>query len=787
MGVLDRKLLRDLWDIRGQALAISLVIGAGVSMFNMYLGTFDSLRLTQAAYYDHYRFADVFVSLKRAPLRLEDQIARIPGVRRLAGRIVVAVSLHLEGMAEPAVGRLVSIPERHTKILNDVFLRKGRYIEPGHRDEVLVSEAFSLAHGLQPGDRLAAVLNGRRRRLKIVGVALSPEYVYSIQPGELIPDSTHFGVLWMGRRALASAFDMEGAFNDLAVTLLPGTQTRDVISRIDTLLKPYGGLGAIPRALQISHWYLDSELTQLQTIGLIVPLIFLAVAAFLLNIVLSRTVTVQREQIAALKALGYSNRELAFHYIKWSLLMALGGAALGTGGGTWLGSGMTNMYNQFYRFPTLTYELPPAVVLGGVLVSLLAAVLGAFNAVRSAVRLPPAEAMRPMAPAAYRESWLERLGLKRFLSQSGRITLRNLQRRPGRAFLSIVGIASSAAMLVFGTFFIDALDTLMDVQFNVVQRQDLTITFVEPASARAFHEVQRLPGVVDAETMRSIPARLRFGHRSRQVAIVGLAAAPHLNRVIDSSLAARRLPPEGLVLSTKLAEILALGRGDEVTVEVLEGARPVRKVVVGDLVEEYLGTNAYMEAGALHRLMREGESLSGAFVQADAAHLASLYRRLKRMPAVAGVVLKRALLESFKSTLLQNLNILIFFNLLFAGIIAFGVVYNTARIALSERTRELATLRVMGFTRREISAILLSELGVLTVVAVPLGLVLGYGLAALYVSDLDTELYRIPLVITARTYALAAATVLAAGLFSGLALRYRLNRLDLIAVLKSRE
>src|SRR5918993_1724504 len=389
---LDRKLLRDAWALKGQALAISLVIGAGVAMFIMYLSTFASLRLTQSTYYERYRFAQVFSGLTRAPLALGERIAEIPGVARVDVRVVVDVTLDVPDLTEPASGRLIGIPIPRIPTLNDIFLRRGRFPSPERVDEVIVSEAFAISRGLDPGDRVGAIINGRRRDLEIVGVGLSPEYIYSIRPGELSPDDSRFGIFWIDGRSLAAAFDMEGGFNSVALTLLPGASEPDVVARLDALLAIFGGLGSIPRSLQTSHWYLDNELRQLQSVGLVLPVVFLLVAAFLLNVVLTRIVSVQREQIAALKALGYTNAELAWHYTKLSLLIGAAGGAFGTVFGGWMGSGMTSIYNGFFRFPTLQYTLPPAVVFGGVLVSFVAAGLGALNAVRRVAALPPAEA-----------------------------------------------------------------------------------------------------------------------------------------------------------------------------------------------------------------------------------------------------------------------------------------------------------------------------------------------------------------------------------------------------------
>lgn len=787
MRAVQRKLLRDLWQIKGQVVAISLVIAVGVAMFIMYSSTFDSLHRTQQTYYDRYDFADVFAGLKRAPNRLAARISAIPGVARAATRVVAEVTLDVRGMSEPVTGRLISIEEHPVGSLNGIALRRGRFPEPDRASEVVVSEGFADAHGMDPGATFHAIINGRKRELDVVGIALSPEYVYAIRAGDLMPDEARFGVVWMGRRALAAAFDMEGGFNDVALALEPDGSEDEVIASLDRLLEDYGGLGAFPRSLQVSNWYLESELRQLRGFGMFVPMIFLSVAAFLLNVVLRRIISVQREQIAALKALGYTNREVGWHYAQWSLLISAVGGALGIQGGRFLGRGMIGIYNDYFQFPFLDYRLTMNVVLGAVLFGLVAAVLGAFGAVRQAVRLPPAEAMRPEPPADYGRTWIERLGVERFLSQPARIVLRNLQRRPLRTAATVLGIGFSGALMIIGLFFMDSIDVLMDLQFNAIQRQDVTISLVEPRSSGALHEISRLPGVIDTEPARDLPVRLRAGHRYRQTAISGIEDDPRLRRIVNREYGVEPLPPDGIMLSAKLAEILGVERGSPVTLEVLEGARPVRETVVTALVDEYMGTAAYMRIDALHRLMREGRNLSGAYLRIDPEHADELYRRLKLLPAVAGVALKAAAMEEFQRQMDEMMGVFIFFNILFAMVITIGVVYNVARIALSERQRELASLRVLGFTRTEISSILLGELAVTTLLGVPLGLWIGYGFAAFMVGMFDTELYRFPLVVSTRSYAISALVVLAASAASGFLVRRRLDHLDLVEVLKSSE
>ena len=785
--VLDRKLLRDLWEMKGQSMAIAAVIGAGATMFVMYLSNFESLQRTRAAYYETARFADVFAMLKRAPSSLEPRIAAIPGVEVAATRVVADVTLDVPGMAEPATARLISLPERGRPPLNDVYLRRGRWIDPARADEVLASEMFCEAHGFNPGDRVAAIINGRKRWLTMVGVALSPEYVYAIRPGEMVPDKRTFGIFWIGRRALASAFNMEGGFNDVSLALARGASAADAIASLDRLIEPYGGRGALPRSLQLSAWTLENELRQLQTFGFITPLIFFGVAAFILNVALARALALQRPQIAALKALGFSNRELAWHYIKWGLAIAGVGAVGGVVAGAWLGSALTGLYNQFFRFPVLDYELSIGVAVASLVISLVVAALGAQSAVRRAVRIPPAEAMRPELPAGYRRSLLERPWRRFRLTLVTRMVLRNLERQPGRTLVSVVGIAFAVAVLFVGLAFIDVMDELITQQFSVAMRQDATVNFVEPRSERAVHALQHLPGVMDLEPIRGVPVRLRAGHRSRTLAITGLPRTPHLNRVVDGGTRAQSLPDGGLVLSKMLGDILGVAPGQSLQVEVLEGAQPVRDVPVVALVDDSMGLQAYMQIDAVRRLMRESGVITGAALTLDPAEVHRFYATVKTLPTVAGVALREVTLRNFRETMAATMNMQIFFNVLFAGIIAFGVVYNSARVSLSERARELASLRVLGFTRAEISLILLGELAVLTVAALPLGAVIGYLLGELIMIGFNSEIYRLRFTVAPATVAWSFLVVILAAVVSGLVVRRKLDRLDLVAVLKTRE
>lgn len=708
MAPLNRKLFRDLRHLWGQMTAVTLVIACGIATFVTMVSVYNSLLATRASYYESYRFAEVFANAKRAPEEIARRINAIDGVAAVQTRVVAEVTLAVPGLDEPATGRIVSIPDVRRDILNDLHLRKGSWIAPGADDQVIASEAFALANGLDIGDSLGAVLNGRWRSIRIVGIALSPEYVYEVGGGAF-PDNKRFGVLWMGRSALSTAFDMKGAFNDVALTLSGDASEKDVMDRIDHLLEPYGGRSAYGRADQISHHFLDDELVQLKSTAVTIPLIFLGVAAFLLHIVLLRLVGTQRDQIAVLKAFGYDTTAVGLHYLGFAVVVVAVGAALGTGVGMWLGSGMTGMYARFYRFPVLQYTASPEVIIYAVLISGFAAVLGAMGAVRRAVQLPPAEAMRPEPPARFKPGIFERSGIGRAFSTSVRMVLRNVERNPWKAFISSFGISLSVAILIVGRFAWDAFDYMMDLQFNTAQRADITILLNHPGSMSIRYEFGGLPGVLRAEAFRSVPVRIRNLHHVRQIAMLGMEPGAELQRIVDKDFTIIPPPHDGLLITKTLAEVLEAGPGDSVRVEVLEGRRRTLMVKITGVADEVFGLSAYLQLGTLNRMMGEGGTISGLWVSVDESRSAALYERLKRTPAVAGVVVKRAMLESFQGTIAENQSVTSTSLVIFASVIAFGIVYNSARISLSERGRELVSLRVLGFTRREVALMLLAS------------------------------------------------------------------------------
>ncbi len=787
MKALDKKLLRDFKRLWAQALAIALVLACGVATLILAVGAYRSLEGTRATYYERHKFATVFASATRAPDRLTSQIARLPGVLSVEARISKTVLLDVPGLAAPSSGQLLSLPDAGMPRLNIPYMRSGRLPDINGQNEALVSEAFARANGLAPGSRFSGVVNGTKLTFTVSGIALSPEFIYALGPGEIIPDDRRFGIIWMRNKTLAGVTDLDGAFNSVSVSLLPESPSAPVLSGLDKLLEPYGGTSAYLRKEQTSHAFLDSELTQLGAMARIIPPIFLIVSAFLINMILSRLVALEREQIGLLKALGYASYDIALHYVKLVVAIALIGTAIGFAAGTWLGDGLTHLYAQFFHFPFFLFErnLDVYALAAGLCVT--AAVAGALKSVYQAAALPPATAMQPAPPARYsRAGALSRVA-GRLFSQLAIMAFRHMWRWPYRTGFTIFGTSMAVALLITALFSFGSVNFMIDTVFFRTERQDATISFSSPLAPRAVHDVKSLPGVLSVEPYRAMAVSMNNGSLNEKIVIIGRTPQTSLNQLLDLDLAPVSLPAEGLVLSERLANKLRVRSGDVVLLDLLEEGAITVKVPVVQVVRSYVGLTAYMNLDYMDGLSRIGPRMSGAHVKLDTARLPQLYDAIKSAPLAASLSLRSQSVKLFRDTIEQNITIMTTVYTVLAIIIAFGVVYNSARIQLSERARELASLRVLGFTQREVASVLIIELGVAVLLAQPIGWLLGSGFSWAVVQGFQSDLFRVPFVIERSSLGLSSLVVLVAAVISAGIVINRVYQLDLIRVLKTRE
>lgn len=783
---LDRKLGRDLWRMKTQGFAIALVIAVGVLMLVMMDGLVNSLDQTRQAYYERYRLADVFAPVKRAPESVLGRIADIEGVAAVEGRVIGGALIDVEGQAVPVRAQAVSLPDYEMPRLNDIYLAEGRRLDPRRRDEILLVEGFAKAHSLRPGDTLAATMNGARRVFHIAGLAQSPEFLYSAAPGELMPDDARFAVIWMSEASLAAAYDVDGAFNEALIALDRGASEPAVLAALDRLLAPYGGVGAYGLEDQLSNRFVSEEISGLRVTAATIPPIFMAVAAFLLYIVISRMIESERMQIGLLKAFGYYSIEIGLHYFKFVLLIAVGGALLGSLLGIASGQALAGYYQLYYKFPFLMFRVDPTAFVTGMAVSILSASAGGLFVLRNVFSLTPAVAMRPPAPQDYSRSADIVSALKRILDQPSRMVIRRLTRQPARALAAIVGISAGMGLSVATIGVMNGFDRTIDLTFSVVDRSDATVTFIEPLSNKTLLELQRMDGVIEAEPFRSVAVILRNGRKSHRGALSGLVAAPKLNRALNADADPIYIRGDGIILAQSLANKLEIAPGETLLIDVRESRRPILQVPVVGVSQTLIGAPAYMELTALNAALEEPGRVSGAYLRIDQAHSTEIYEALKNMPAIAGVSLRQDARRSFQRMMDQGAGAMRYIMAIVAAIITFGIVYNSARIAFAERAHDLASLRVIGFTKGEAAFVLLGELGIITLLALPVGSLIGYALAGAIAAGFSTDLYTVPAALDKGSLGIATLSVILAAVFSGWLVKREVDRLDLVTALKSK-
>lgn len=787
MSPLHAKLMRDLWRIKAQAMAIMVVIAIGIALQIMMSGFVTSLTQTRDAYYERHQLADVFAPVVRAPSYVAGQLEDIAGIRTVETRISSFASINVATLDFSVSAQVLSLPLDGRRHLNEVRLTSGRFPSKERPSEVLLLNSFATAHRIEPGNDIEVTLNGVRRSLEVVGTAQSPEFIYFSAPGEFIPDDARFGVIWMGRPALAAAMDLEGAFNEALISLLRGTNARAVLDQIDQVLDPFGTPGAYGLEDFPSDRFLSEEISGLLVTTRTVPPVFMLVSAFLLYIVVSRMIRSEREEIGLIKAFGYSNAEVASHYLQLALFIAIGGAALGCLLGVVLGRLMVPVYTTYYKLPFLLFRLEFATFASGMVLSIAVASVGGLIALRGIVGLTPAEAMRPPTPPDFSRSFSFRRGALRWLDQPTRMVIRRLLRQPLRMLGAVAGISAGMALSLSMLIIYEGFDQAIDQTFNVVDRSDATVSFVSNAPQKTIYELERMPGISVAEPVRFVPVVFRNGVRTYKGSITGLSPEPELNRALDSALRPIVLPPEGIVLSVPLAEILDVGIGDLLTLEIREGKQPTVVTHVAGIADSLIGSPAFMALEALGRHTGDTQRLSGAFIAIVEGWESKVYSGLRDTPAVAGISLRKEAEKAFQKVMDEGAGSARFVMGLMAFAITFGIVYNVARVAQDESARDLASLRVMGFTHAETSFVLLGELSVVTLAALPIGIGLGSLLSHQIAAGFSTDLYQVPVVYAPNAIGSSVSVVVFAAAVSGWLIQRSIRGSDITLALKTRE
>lgn len=792
VGVLDRKLWRDLKSTGFLLLAVGSIMAIGVAAYVALGVAYRNLSTAQRLYYSACRMADFTLDLKKAPLADVAAVSALPGVVEIRPRIQFLSVVDIEEVPEPVNGIVLSLPNRREPVINDIILQQGSYFTDRRDNEVIVNDSFARANNLYPGMWVYLLLNNRRQELFIVGTAISSEFTYLVGPGTMVPDPKRLGVFYLKQTFAEEVFDFQGACNQVVGRLSPqqAAHPGETLRRAENLLDAYGVVNTTPLADQPSNRFLSNEIMGLRAFGVINPAIFLAVAALVLNVLMSRLAEQQRVVVGTLKALGYSNAEVFSHFIKFGLIVGAFSGAAGCALGYWLAAGMTAMYDTFFQFPTLENRFHTDITLQGFFIGLVCGIIGSLHGAREVLKLEPATAMRPKPPPVGGAIWLERrTAFWNRLSFAWRMALRNVFRNRLRSAAGLFAAAMGATLSVDALLLAVETMHMVDFQFELVQRSDFDLTFKDEQSREALDEVRQLPGVDWAEPVFDVGCTFANGSHVRKGAITGVVHNATLTRPRDFAGRPLRIPESGLLLTKKMAQILHVGRGDQITISMTRGLRETHVVHVAEVADSFLGIGVYADVQYLSRLSKEEFAMNGAqlLIKPDAASRLALYKEVKQLPAVQAVSARADVVRNVRETLVKNQHVFIGLLVFFAGVIFFGSVLNSSLVSLAERRREVATLRVLGYGPWQVGSLFLREsmlINVLgTIIGLPLGLLLNYGIITAY----DTEMFRIPMIDPTKVFGI----VMVLGIVFGLAAHWFVQRsiikMDWLDALKTRE
>lgn len=787
MNILNKKLLRDLWQAKGQFLSVLVIVVIGVMFYSGINAAFRNLSGASEKYYREYRFGDLWVSFQKAPESTEARIESLPFVKMAMGRIVQDVNILISG--ENASIRLITLPDEKKDIVNDIMMKSGRYFSLTDNNQCLVDEAFFKAHNLKTGDYIFPIINGNEVRLKVIGSVTNPEYVYSIKDAsELVPDNRRFGVIYIKKSFGQAILGTNGSINSASMLLREGTDIEKAKDDVKKLLKEYGVTEVVDREDQISNRMISEKLKGLQSTGGAFPVLFFIVAAVIIYITMGRMVENQRNQIGVLKAFGFGNMRILLHYLSFSACLAISGSLIGSIFGMYLGKAFTELQNVYFNLPTGDMKIYPELVVPASLLTLFFCLLAGYNSCKKVFKIMPSEAMRPKSPLKGKKIIIEKVELLwKSLNYSWKIILRNVFRYKRRALLTSIGVIFATSITVVALGENDSIKFLVDQQYSNIQNYDIKVNFSRFLSLEELRYIKSIPHVSKIEPVIETGVEISNGWRTKTTGFTALVGNPEIYKVTDKAGTPLILPDNGILLPDKLSKVLGVSPGDMVNVQSFLPGKEKKEIQVKGTIAQYLGTSAYANLESIDYLLGEGRIANSAVIKLDSrSSEQQVVERLKEIPAVRSVQSKSDSMNNLTKNM-ASLTSAIGVMIVLAALLSIAVIYNIATINIFERQRELATLKVLGFKDSEIRSLIFNENYLITIFGALIGLPLGAWLGNYMLSMYETDAYTIPFVMKGGSYALAAALTIGFTILANLTLRKKIRNIDMVEVLKSNE
>lgn len=745
------KLLRDLWARKGTLFALIMILATGVACYTGMAAVYQDLDNARAEYYHKYNLADFTLDLKRAPITATYKLENLPNVLRLRKRIKINAVATLPKKADPIPCVVMSLPVPKRNVINNVRMIRGMWFSNPHANEILVNQQFMQARHLQIGDRIKVRFPDEERNLLIVGIVTSPEYTFVLAPNTLAPDPGGFAIIYAPFKYLQQYSKLNGSFNQLLGMVKNNSDiaVENTMSLLADKLDAYGVLLQTPQREQISAKILHDELVNVKKSTSFLPTIFLLVAALILNIILGRLVAQQRSAIGILKAIGYNNFAILRHYLGFGLIIGLLGGIIGIIFGYGLQYLLLEQYKTYFLIPNMHAYFYADIIIIGILVSILSALAGSLFSAYQATKLEPAESMHPPTPEIGTHILIEQIKIFwQKLSFQNKMIMRAIFRNRLRSFITITAAIAATALVFTALEFLDSMYKMGNFSFDEVQHQDYNLALRDPLGIDIIRPNAIIPGVKQIEGQLVVPAKLQSGPYKKNTEVTGLPQNNVLYTPVDKQARKISVSKSGLVINKTLANMLHVKTGDTIIMRPLLGNRTTTRVTIIKIITTYLGLAVYADQTWLSRLLGNSYLTNHILFKLHKnADVNKFIAAINKFAPIINLISTKVSKQLFFESLYKFMLFAAFIMIGFAGIIAMGAILNTAMISLNERERDVASLRVLGFTSIQVAKIFFGESILLNCLGIFLGLFGGVYLAYYASVVFSTEVYRMPLVI----------------------------------------
>ncbi len=780
MKKLDLRLLRMIKASKGQFISVVVIIMVALSIFISFSTTAVNMRNGIDYYYEETKLSHIHVQLMRIPQSALDQIESIEGVTDVQGRVTFDVPLKTDDEEEKVRIRIISLPEGGGKVNR---LYSDETLDEIAQGNAILIRQFAEARNITPGNIIQPYINGREHSLKVTGVASSSEFVYLMENEQtMMPAPEKFGVVYVTEEFAQSVYGYKGSYNELLIRVKDEDMIDDVSEELEERLDKYGVKRIIKREDQLSHKILSQELMGLDTMAAAIPILFLVVAGIIISIVLSRIVSNDRMSIGVLKALGYGNMDVLFHYLKYALFIGLTGSALGILIGLSLAGVLSELYAMFFEIPLLKVDIQYIYIIYSLILTSLFCIASGLMGARHVLGIMPADSMRPEPPKSGKHIFIEKITfIWSRLSFSWKMVIRNIVRMKRRFVFLVMGLAMAFAINTVPVFMWDSATGMFYIQFGQFQKMDYIIGLAKPMSEDVIYDIKGLMKDGKLEPRIEYPFEIRNGWKKMNASIIGVPRDTKFYEFRNEYDKEVTLPERGIFITEYMAKALNIKKGDHVRVKNFIPGKDDMDFEVKEIIKQYLGANAYMDIEHMRETLTEKNMITGVAASSK-EDLKTKLEDAKNISSISSIDDMTKTFEEYIDIMLLSINIM----MLFGGVLGFALIYNSTIISIAERRMELAALRVMGFDKKEIFWMLAKENSMITFIAILLGIPVGIGMIQSMADAFNTELYSLPIIITPRTFVMAGLSTILFAAIAQLAALKKIHNINFIDALKSR-